>query len=257
MVQSCKLIQIIIICLVLFPIVSAAETTHVFRQNDNVTLAFTCFDPIAGQLCDAAFVCTLSVQYPNGTLLLNNQSTIVNGIYYEANIPDTSVLNNHQYTPFCTNQTNGGVPPEQLQYKITPTGTELTTGQGIIYFLVLVLSITLFIMMLFGAIRIPWKHKTDDDGRVFGMNNLRYAKLALWFMSYVFIIVIFFLMWNISFAFLSFDALSNFFGFFFKALAGMVPLVFISFIIFGIMDFLLSKKLQKRIRRGLNFRYDR
>ena len=101
-----------------------------------------------------------------------------------------------------------------------------------------------------GALTIPWKNPRDDE-RIIGVNMLKYGKLSLWFVSYIFLVWMAWLTWNISFGFLNFDVASNFFEVVFKILLALTFPAFTIFFVALIVNFLHDKKLRKALERGL------
>lgn len=121
-----KWITIVFLMLLFFPLVSSIEPEFTFPKNSNVTLPITCFDSISGQICDNAYVCSVTVSYPNGTTFLNNASALRTTNIYEINLTQNSLSGFYPYTPHCSNGTSGGVSETQLYYLVTPSGIEFS-----------------------------------------------------------------------------------------------------------------------------------
>lgn len=224
--------------------------TDIFRQDSVVDFKFSCDDENTGLPCDTTYSCNMTITYPNSSFLINNQPTsrVGDATLYNISLPDTSVLGFYKYEPFCTNGTNSGTS-DDLNYQITPTGFVLSTSQGIIYLFILLLSGGFFGLSLFGAIVIPWTN-TIQDGKIIGVNMLKYGKMSLWFVSYIFLIWMAWLAWNISFGFLNFDVASNFFEVIFKILLALTFPVITIFFVALIVNFLYDKKLREALERG-------
>lgn len=233
--------------------VNEQDVTDIFRQDSVINFRFSCVDANTNLLCDSTYVCNITILYPNSSLLIDNNGTTRGETKYNISLPDTSTLGFYKYEPFCTNGTDSGTGAN-LYYQITPTGFVLSTSQGIIYFLILVLSLGLFGISLIGAIRIPWSNHVDD-GRVIGVNMLKYGKLSLWFSSYIFLVWMAWLVWNISFGFLNFDVASNFFEVVFKILLALTFPIFTIFFIALIINLLYDKKIRTALERGLNVKF--
>lgn len=258
-----KLILIILVVgflssiLFLVPSVSAQvneqDITDIFRQDSVVDFKFSCTDDTTNLPCDSTYACNITVLYPNSTLLINNNETTRGETKYNISLPDTSVLGFYKYEPFCTNGTSSGTG-DNLYYQITPTGFVLSTSQGIVYFLILVLSLGLFGISLWGAIILPWSHVVDD-GRIIGVNMLKYGKLSLWFVSYIFLVWMAWLVFNISFGFLNFDVASNFFEVIFRILLALTFPAFTIFFVALIVNFLNDLKIKAALERGLDVRF--
>lgn len=193
--MKCKLLLTLILMVVYLgiPLVEAQiEPTFVFRQDVEKDLKFSCFDEVTGIPCDANYLCNITIQYPNATLMFDNFEATRNPSFYNITLKDTSVLGFHQYQSYCTNTSAGGFSPE-LYYLINSTGEVFNIEKALVYLFVLFLALTIFGLCLWGAIKIPFDNKRDDVGKVVGMNDLKYVKIFLWFMSYLIAISILFM----------------------------------------------------------------
>lgn len=240
----------------LIPLVSSQEVPlpeFSIRQNTNADLSFTCNDEFTGDACDTTYTCNVSyILFPNNSAFVNNSATIKDGNLYSLNIPDTTQIGFHQYQTICSNESNGAFSPT-LYYLVNPTGQQLTTPQAILYLFALILGLVIFILSLFGAIKIPWKNQKNDEGWVVKINDLKYVKLFLWFASYISIIFLTFLAWNITDGFLWFNVASRFFQAGFWILASfMFPIIVILFIT-SVVNFVEDKKNKEKLKRGFQF----
>lgn len=246
--ESSKLVWLILAFFLLLPTVSAIEPTSIFRQGEDANLLFSCTQP-NGLPCDSAFTCNITIQYPNSSLLLDNQQATHNPSYYNISLPNTDTLGFHSYQSFCTNGTSAGTS-DNLYYLINIQGEEFTTGKGILYIFIMLISLALFFLCLYGALKIPWDNKRDDDGFIVGMNDLKYVKLFLWFMSYLLLMYLAFLTTGVS-KFLEMNIASNFFNMIYLfLLVGIFP-VFVLTAVFGFVRFFNDKKNLRLLERNL------
>lgn len=136
---------------------------------------------------------------------------------------------------------------------ISLTGMQPSTAQGTIYFFLGLLSIAIFGLSLYGAIKIPWKHPRNSQGVIVGINDLKYVKLFLWFFTYLMIIFITFAFRHVS-KIADWDVASNWFNFMFWFLIVFLLPVFIITFITGIIAFFDAKKLDRLMLRGFKVR---
>jgi hypothetical protein len=167
--------------------------------------------------------------------------------FVNLNEGNSSKLGTYSY---CISSTNLSLYATScFSYEVTITGKNATTSESIIYFFLGVLSLFLFSLSLFGAIKIPWKHPRNDRGIIVGLNDLKYAKLFLWFFTYLLLIFIAFAFKHISLI-ANWDVAGNFLNFVFYLLIGFLLPVFILTMIIGFISVMDGKKLDKMIRGG-------
>jgi len=239
----------IFLFLFLIPLINAQEESGLlFRELEEADLQVPCI--FNGSTCDGDYICNITTSYPNTILLINNQVMTNQSSFYNYTIPANSLNASGTYSNIvvCNDGTFAGI--DRFTFEVSPTGFILSTSQGIIYFLILILSLGLFGLSLIGAIKIPWANPRDDE-RIIGVNMLKYGKLSLWFVSYIFLVWMAWLTWNISFGFLNFDVASKFFEVIFKILLALTFPVFTIFFVALVVNFLTDKKLKKALERGL------
>ncbi len=125
--------------LLLFPIMSAqSDTSYIFKQGQDATLQIP-VKTVNGLACTTC-TCDMTINYPNGTLLVDNQAaTMSNGFAsYDLNENQTATLGEHIVDLTCDDGTNGG--SSQFSYEITLTGKPTPEGipvvMGIIVFVI-------------------------------------------------------------------------------------------------------------------------
>ncbi len=223
----------------------------IFQQGTTPDLTITCEDTNDFP-CPSNFACNITVGYPNNSLLISNQRTTYQGDHYNITLPTTDTLGIHTYAAFCTNGTHGGIASE-LQYLVNLTGEEFTLSKAIIYIFILILTVVLMLLSLFGAIKIPWKHKTDDDGFIVGMNDLKYVKLILWFVTYMFFLFATWMTHTVA-RFLELGMAANFFNFIYLFLLVFVFPTFVVLFVKGFASFFNDRKLDAMFSRNLRVR---
>lgn len=233
------------------PISLAIEPAYIFAQDQDANLKFSCTNE-NGYPCESTYACNITVQYPNGTLLIDNQEATRNPSYYNITLPDTSTLGFHQYQSFCHNATKAGTSDE-LYFLVNLTGEEFTTGKAVLYIFVLIISVVGFLLVLYGAIRLPWDNRRDDEGMVVSMNDLKYVKLFLWFFAYIMLLFISFLTANVT-KFLQMGVASGFFDFVHLFLLVFTFPIFVIVVVTGIVRFFNDKKTYALIERNIRVR---
>ncbi len=228
----------------------AADTTpeFIFQQGSEADLIFSCVDT-NDFVCDASFSCNITVISPNSSILVDNVQATQQTNYFNLTLPETDTMGIHSYNVFCSNVSNAGAATE-LTYLVNLTGEDLSISKAILYIFILLITVILFLASLFGAVKIPWNNEIDQDGFVVGMNDLKYAKLALWFASYLLLIFITWLTSSIS-RFLELGMSAGFFNTLFIFLLILVLPVFIIVFLTGMSKVFNDKALNEMIGRNL------
>lgn len=137
---------------------------------------------------------------------------------------------------------------------ITPTGTSLTTGQGIVYIVLLLAGLFIFIITLYGALAIKWRPDRDTEGNIININKTRYFKPILYSFAYLELMWLFGILRSIAANFLAFDNASLFFEWLYDIMLYLLIPVTILTLFFTLVKFLQDKKLRRRIIRGIKTR---
>ena len=237
-----------VLLVLLLPLISAQV---IFKQNSDIDLKVPCF--FNGTYCDGTSECSISIIYPNGTLLINNQTMgKLNPGVQNITLNDSSILGS--YTAPVTCIQSGFADDSVIEFSITPTGDEISTAQGIIYLVVLFASFLMLGLCFYGGLKIPFKNIRNDEGRIISINDFKFIKILLLGLSYILLMWVFFLLKIISQAFLNLGVTTALFNFlFWFMLSGLFP-IFVIFIFFALVLFLEDKKLQKALLRGLPVR---
>ncbi len=232
--------------------VSFTEDTtpeFIFEQSEpGAELIITCED-VRGFVCESTYGCNLTVLSPNSSVLVNDQIATRQTNFYNFSLPETDTLGIHSYSVFCQNTSNAGASTE-LFYLVNLTGEELSVSKTILYIFILIVSLCLFFLSLFGAIKIPWNNKVDDEGFILEMNDLKYVKLFLWFMTYFFLLFITWLTASIS-KFLELGMASRFFDIFQSFLLIILLPVWLIVMATGLFKAFSEKNLNNMIGRNL------
>jgi len=145
-------LKIIIVCLVaiiallVIPnLVSAAVDDLTFKQYDTVDLKLPC--SYKGANCDGTGTCNLTVIYPNGTFMLENQPMTVGAGTGMANytLPSTYTLGDHPYKQSCNQAELWGEDTGVIT--ITSTGT--IGNNNLIPIFLIIFAVLLFILGYF------------------------------------------------------------------------------------------------------------
>lgn len=155
-----KSIILIIVFLLIIPFVFSSEVEYTFKKNTITDIKVPCITD-ADAYCSSGTNCTITVNYPNGTNMLNNNNMTYTDSYFNYTFNDTSFKTNGLYfvAVNCVGATDNGFTTFNI--RITETGKEVTeegSFNGIIIGIIL-LGITLLFAGLSVAYRDsrPWQ----------------------------------------------------------------------------------------------------
>ncbi len=240
-----KLIFAILIVLAL-PLLSAQIN---LIQNEVGDVKFPCY--FNGTFCSGSATCNVTMTFSEGDLIVNNTLATNQLTFHNVTLNGTQTSKIGDYSAFvsCTDQ--GFSADSTFSFKISPFGKELSTSQGLIYLGVLLITLTLLGISMYWAVVIPWANTRNLDGEIVHINNLRYLKILLWFISYIFLIWITFLMKSVTENFLFIDVAAKIFNASFWFLIAFLFPIFTLLMIFTVIIFLRNLKLAKLISEGI------
>ncbi len=246
--MNLKLLYLIGILLSL-PFVIAESDTPTYQASTDVNITVPCTNN--GTLCSNTASCEAMIINPNALKIINNQSMTQDIGFFNITIDssNTSVLGPYEFTMCCRD--SGQTKCKTLLFNITPNGQELSIPQGIIYVVVLLASLFIFCLVLYGAITLPFGNLINSEGWTISVNDLKYVKLFLWFAAYLILIWITFIAKWIAKSFLFLDFADVFFNIIFYSLLVCVLPIFTGLVIFGIWYKLADDKIQQALARGL------
>lgn len=175
------LIMVVMVVMVLPTIVAQP----VFEKDNDVTLSVPC--TISGAVCSGSATCVGTVINPEGDALINNQAMTQNGAVFDLNLSanQTTINGEYQFNVACSD--TGKSSSKNLIFFITPNGEIPTTSKGLIYIGLLSVFILFFSMGLYAG---------KEAQSIVG-------KSAFFLTSYLILIGITFLAWNLSLDYLT------------------------------------------------------
>jgi len=219
-----------------------------FEVDSQVNLNVPC--QFNGTNCDVTAVCNISIIYPNETIMIDNNlmTNLGNGLP-NITLTDTSVIGeDYKANVVCTQEgISGG---KTFPFTISRSGTDLTTGQGLLYLMFMAIALITTATALFWAIRLPFKNVRDEEGIMLSINDLKYLKIFLSIVSYVMIMWLFGIMRSITNNFLTLQGPRLFFEWaYWIMLSFLWPGIVLGFI-FSLIIFFNDKKLLAKLERG-------
>ena len=234
-----KILLTIIVGIFLISLVGAAQQTlGVFKQGECM------------QLTQTHGNCTYNnisfVYQTNNAILYNisDQMTKV-GTFYNYTFCNTSIVGDYIVNGF--GDPDGERTAWVYDFTITPTGRILETSDSITHTILTIGSLFFFLLTLWGGVVLPFKNERDGEGKIISVQKLKYFKVGLLFLSYVFFIWMLNLLLALSTNFSILTQYTKFFEVVFSVMNAMsYPLFVFRLIIMSIMawkDLALKKLL--------------
>lgn len=239
-----RLFVVFMLSLFLIALVNADETNLGSFQKD------TCIQLY--QNCDnCTYVNMSSIKYPNATLDIINKAMTQNGKDFNYSFCNTTSVGGYFYN-VCGDK-NGVLKCEVIGFTITPTGTILSTGESIIYLVMLFILVAVLIVLIYGAISMEWSHQRNSDGIVSSLSNKRIYKIALMTLSYFCLMWIFGILRRTAESFLILSGTEKFFTYLYVIMLSLAMPIMICAIIIGFIVWIQNMKLEKKLARGYEF----
>lgn len=136
--------------LLIFLIVIVSSQSFTFELDEEVNFRFRCFDE-NNNYCPSSVACQISVEAPNGTNILNNQSMTFNTTFFNVTLP-TEELGTYSSIIICQS-TNSST--SEFTYLVTTSGNPpLNEGEGFTLFSIIIILIVTTIFLLIATIYI-------------------------------------------------------------------------------------------------------
>lgn len=228
----------IIINLVL---VSGIESLGTFQKDKCVELLQTC--------SNCTYVNISSLTYPNSSLTLRNVAMSKTGTQYNYTFCTPTLAG--QYIVNGFGDADGVTTIFAYDFIVTYTGTEYTTSQAILHLVFIIASIAVFVLCLYGAIKVPYRNPRNPDGIIIGVNQLKYLKIIFIVFSYILLVFIVGLLRGITYNYIAEIGVYRLFNWiYWIMLSFMYPIIVFTLILL-LINFLVDKKLNKALIRGI------
>lgn len=151
--QSKKIVGLIVLigAIFLLPLV-AGEYSYIYQKDMKVDLIISCFDS-NNSACSSATPCSITVFYPNSTVMIRNMSMTYNGTYYNYTLTSdrTGTVGEYSAVVMCVGSDAGF---STFNFMINARGKEITTGDSLMYLGGLLLLILFLVVCIVGFTRM-------------------------------------------------------------------------------------------------------
>ena len=172
-----KILLTIMIGVFLISLVGATQQTlGTLKKGDDMNLIQTCGN--------CTFNNISTVLYPNSSIAISNVKMTKDDTFYNYTFNDTQTTGIYIVNGF--GDPNGIKTSWAYDVEVTPTGTLLETSDSINYAILTLGSLFLFLLCLYGGMVLPFRNGRDGEGKIISVEKLKYFKVGLLFLSYVF-----------------------------------------------------------------------
>lgn len=223
------------------------KDNQIFKRDDSgINLTAICYAS-GNTFCNGLTDCKLSVM-SNGNTLLDNVLMDWNTNYYSYSATTLTTIGDYSGTVTCTGI---NIAYTNFDFKITPSGNISTSGEAIVYIILILVILFFFVLCLIGAIKIESGNYYDVGGNLMKLNYGKYLKMGLFWLSIVILWFLFYLGWEVSNKVLMFNFVGDIFHTLFMILTYLLAPSFIAFTIFAIVQWTGDLKLWELAKRGL------
>lgn len=239
-----KLILFLLVGVFLISFASAQiQSLGTFKLEQDINLIQTCDN--------CTFNNITSVLYPNSTQTIGESEMTKTGTIYNFTLSSDRVTEIGTYIVNGFGDLDGIDTVWSYTFKITPNGQDFTTGKAISYIGFIVILLFTFLLTIWGASQVRWKHLRSDEGKILTINNFRYIRVFLFTMAYFELMFLFGLS-NKFFREANIEGFTEFFNFIYQLFLNlMYPLmIFLMIVVFII--WINNRNLSKRLNLGLD-----
>lgn len=215
----------------------------IFKAGESIDLIQTC--------SNCTYINITSVTAPNSSIILSDAAMSRSGFRYNYTMPAQQSIGT--YIVCGVGDLNGENSIWCYNFQVTQTGNKPTTAQGLIYFILLAISILIFILILYIGISTDGQRFEADSisGRIIGVNWKRYYKPACYIIAYAMATWGAYLGYEIANNFLESSSLVAFLHMIFVILLSLALPLMVFFIAMLTISFFTDKKALGLIERGL------
>lgn len=227
--------------------VSAQENSFIFKQSGDSDVRSSCFSN-SSQVCGSGTDCFITIQAPNTSIVLNNQSMTNNYQYYNVTFNSTQKQELGQYSAvvFCTGDIEAYTT---FNFLVTRTGKVADTSDSILYIGLLVFAFVIFSLSTWVMFRIPYKNPRNDSNYITRVTKTKYTKMLFFMISYGLFLWVFNLAITVSTNYLESGQFLGFVSFLFNILITGFWLTGFIILFWGFIELARDSKIRKELKK--------
>ena len=193
-----------------------------------------------------------TIQLPDETVMtIQDKMTNSGGGYFNYTFCNTT--QNGEYIVNGIGDIDGTTTTWNYQFTVNPLGKVFTSQQATLYTLIFVIAMILFLICVGFGIYAPSGNSRDEmTGYIFAVSNMKYVKMFLLAISYLFLVLIVYFGYIISYGYLDMDFLGNLFYFAFYTMIVLILPLFIIGVYVIISNLIRDSAVAEMLSRGLH-----
>lgn len=182
------------------------------KQNTNYRFGIHAHNSTNGLVLDNNTIdfCSLHIYNSTGNHLVSENMTFELPYDFELNVDGNNFSSAGMYAVLFYCEVTGEIGGFfEYGFEVTSTGTELNISRAIIFVALLGIMIFLFLITLGAMQLLPSENERGEEGELMGISNLKYFRSLLGALTYIWVMLIFFLSSNIALAYLGTEMFGN------------------------------------------------
>jgi len=231
-------------CIVLCSFAAAAqESLGNYKLGEDVLLM---------QLCGTCTYNNItSLTHPNSSILISNVVMVKDGTQYTYLVDSANLTEKGTYSVNGFGDLDGVATSWAYNFEVTGIGREFNTQTAIYYFGISIVLIFFFLVCIFVYNILPQHKALGADGRIMSVNSLAHLKLIVAGVAWGILVMISFLLWNVSEAYLTSTLAVMIFRMIFSFLLWTAMIGFPVMGCYFLYKVIADTELKKAIERGL------
>lgn len=233
-------------------LLSVNASALIYEPSDDIPILHT----IAEEGLSSGITANITVRNPNGTVIVPfsemNYLPESNQFNYTIRGSLTSQEGDYSYDICAYGSTVSEC--NTFDFRVTTTGTELSTSGGILQAGLIVALLFIFILTIWGALHVRWADPRTQEGEMITASGFKYFKIVLFALAWLELLFLFSIGNDLATSFLYLQSTAQFFRIgYFIMLSATAPLA-IAMVYFAIVSVLFDKKNLRAIERGIPVR---
>lgn len=218
-----------------------------YKADEILELKVPCL--MDGSYCSSNAYCNITVIDDDGIVLVDNVNMTNSGSFFNYSFSEVLPVGVYSQNVVCE---DGGEWGYSLsEFRLTPSGSEGSVGDSIVYTVMLVVFLILMISCFWGGAVVDGDNKYDFGGKLLEINYGKHLKTGLFALGFLFLWFLSFCAWQVSEIFLMFNFFSNVLNTIFITLTILMPFVLIIFSILTLFKWTADHDLIRNHLRNI------
>ena len=231
----------------------------VLRINESYEFRFHVFNISNGvSIGNESTQCYFHLYFETGIHLIEEEIENEPGVLIEnewevgVDAGNFTLPGTYSYIIQCNSSVLGGA--KSVGFEILGVKEEVGTGEALIYVVLFLALIFIFLLSLYGTIVYPWDHSRNAEGEILSINDFKYVKVLLFFITYLLLMAICGIVKAITQNFLSMPGLSSIFNILYWIMFSFLWPLMVVLTLIAVISHLNKIKVREDFMRGDDIR---